>query len=433
MLKLTSIFVAALLLTSSVSASSQNSPAAAGAKPTPIIGTITALDSNAHTVSIKQDKTGTAYTVQVGSTKTLLKVEPGAKDLKTATRITTDDLAVGDRVEVGALKSDADPNTVVARSVILMSARDLQKAHQEQLAAWQHSTPGVVSAVDPSAHTITVSARTPDGPKTLTVNAASAVFTRYSPEDPKVPAASQFADVQPGDQVRVIGQLAPDGTTLAASQIYSSAFRNVVGTIASVAADGKQITVKDLQTKQPVTVTLNDDSSVRKLPPPMAYALARRFNPDFKMPQGSGPEGPGAQGPGGQNIAGAPSQTQGQGWQGRQGQQGGNGATGQGQRPGGPGGAGGGTRGAAGGDLSQMLDRLPKIATADLKSGDAVIVSGSPVNGDKSHLLATNVIAGVEPIFQSASRRQSQSLSDWGAALGGGGEAGMPGAGGPPQ
>jgi hypothetical protein len=90
-------------------------------------------------------------------------------------------------------------------------------------------------------------------------------------------------------------------------------------------------------------------------------------------------------------------------------------------------------RGAANGDLSQMLDRLPKINTADLKNGDAVIVSGTPVGADKTHLVATNVIAGVEPIFQ-ASPRQSQTLGDWGAALGGGGgETGMPGGGGVPQ
>ena len=86
------------------------------------------------------------------------------------------------------------------------------------------------------------------------------------------------------------------------------------------------------------------------------------------------------------------------------------------------------------GDLSQMLDSLPKISATDLKAGDAVVVSGSPTSTDKSHLLATNVIAGVEPIFQSASPRQAQSLGDWGASLGGGGAdtgGGMPG--GPPQ
>lgn len=405
---------------------------AAAAKPTPVIGTITAVNPAAHTVTIKQDKTGTEYVVQVGTTKTLLKVEPTAKDLKNATRITAEDLQVGDRVEVGALKSESDPNTVIARSVILMSARELQKVHQEETAAWQHSTPGVVSALDPTAHTITVSARTPEGPKTITVTASAAQFTQYSAANPKVAAPSEFADIQPGDQIRIIGQLSPDGSSMTASKIYTSSFRTVVGTVSSIAPDGKQITIKNLQDKQPVTVTLNDDSSIRKLPQMMAVMLARRFNPDFKM-QRQGGQGQGGQG----NAAGAPPEGAGAGeapagqggsWRGRQGQ-GGNGGGGQGP--------GGGMRGgAANGDLSQMLDRLPKIGTSDLKNGDAVIVSGMPVGSDKSHLLATNVIAGVEPIFQSASPRQAQSLGDWGAALSGGGGGdmgGMPGGGGPPQ
>ena len=84
----------------------------------------------------------------------------------------------------------------------------------------------------------------------------------------------------------------------------------------------------------------------------------------------------------------------------------------------------------ASGDLSQVLDRLPKISLADLKPGDAVVVSGSPAAAAKASLLATSVIAGVEPIFQAAPGKQAQSLGDWSASLGGG--AAMD-AGAPPQ
>src|SRR5206468_11515048 len=88
------------------------------------------------------------------------------------------------------------------------------------------------------------------------------------------------------------------------------------------------------------------------------------------------------------------------------------------QGPGDRGPAGGGAPGmrpAGNGDLSQLIDRIPKVSAGDLKKGDAVIVAGSPSAADKSSLLAANVIAGVEPIFQSASPRQAQSLGgDWG-------------------
>lgn len=68
------------------------------------------------------------------------------------------------------------------------------------------------------------------------------------------------------------------------------------------------------------------------------------------------------------------------------------------------------------GDISQMLDRLPKITAADLKPGDAIVISGVATGTDSSRLQASTVIAGVEPILQSAPQRQSgQSLGgDWG-------------------
>ena len=398
---------------------SQDSQATGTKPPDRVTGTVTAVDHAAHTVQVKEDKTGAEYSIELANTRTLLKVEPTAKDLKNAVRITADDLAPGDRVQVAGSKLPDNPNAIAARSVLLMSARDLQQVHQAQTAEWQHSTAGVVTAVDPSAGQLRISARTPEGPKQMLVNAANAQFSRYSPETPTTPVSSQLADVQPGDQIRIVGDLGSDGETLTARKIYSSSFRTVVGTVSSIASGGNEITIKDLQTKQPVTVALNDSSAIRKLPPMMAYALARRFNPDFKpaAQNGQGQSEPPAtptSRPAGDSAA--PDQRAGGRWSNGDG-------SGQGAAS-----RGGGMRAAASGDLSQILDRLPKISTADLKPGDAVIVSGSPAGADKSHLVATNVIAGVEPIFQSASPRQAQSLSDWGASLSGGStaETGMP-------
>ncbi len=390
--------------------------AATSSKPADhVIGTVTAVDHAAHTVTVKEDKTDAEYSIQLQNTKTLLKVEPGAKDLKSATRINASDLAVGDRVDIRGMKTDGTPPALAARSVVLMSARDLQQAHQAEAAAWQQSTAGMVTSVDPSAQTLNITVRTPEGPKPMVVQAPKTTeFSRYAPDTPKTPVPSQLADIQPGDQVRVIGEKSADGSSITAQKLYSGAFRTIAGTVSSIAADGKELTIKNLQTNKPVQVVLTDDSAVRKLPQMMAMGLARQFNPDFKA-QG----GPGGS-PNGGNTAGAPpngarggeartgeagstngSQGANGGWRG------GNGA---------PGGPGGGGR-ARGGDLSQMLDRIPKIAVSDLKQGDAVLISGAAVTPDNSRLIATNVIAGVEPIFQSAPPRQGgQSLNsgDWG-------------------
>ena len=133
-----------------------------------VIGAISAIDQASHTVTVKEDKTGASQTILLVNTKTLLKVEPGAKDLKSALRINADDLQVGDRVDVRGLKTDA-PDTLAARTVVLMSARDLEQAHQAQATAWQHSTSGTVSAIDTAAGKITANVRTPDGPKPITI------------------------------------------------------------------------------------------------------------------------------------------------------------------------------------------------------------------------------------------------------------------------
>jgi Domain of unknown function (DUF5666) len=400
-----------------------------------ITGAITAVDQAAHTVTVKEDKTATVYVIELQNTKSLRKVDPSTLDLKSATRITADDLMVGDRVQIFALKAEDSPSALAARSVILMSARELESVHQQQAKAWQGSTAGVVTQIDTANGTLAISGRTPQGPKPLVVRAATAEFTRYSPENPKAPVASKLADIQVGDQVRIIGDTTSDGSTIEARRIYSSPMRTLVCTVSTVSADGASLSVKDLQTKQAVNVALNSDSAVRKLPAALAFGLARRLNPEFKPAAGGGSGDTAGSNSGGGNGAGAGQPAYGakQGeaalapngvWKG--------GASGgpEGAVPAGSGGpSGGGFRAGGGmrtGDVSQILDKLPKISATDLKPGDAVVISGMPIGGDRSHVLATNVIAGVEPIFQSASPRQMQSLGDWGLSGAGGGMEGMP-------
>jgi hypothetical protein len=362
--------------------SAQNANPGTADKPTEhVLGPITRVDSTAHTITVKDDKSATEYTVQVGATRTLLKVAPGAKDLKSATRISPDDLATGDRVDVRGFKGDA-ADSIAARSVVLMSARDLLQKHQSDLAAWQNSVNGTVNSVDTLSGTINITSKTPGGPKPLVVHAPATVeFTRYAPDNPKVPAPSQIAEIQSGDQLRIIGQQSDDGSAITAQKIFSGSFRTIAGTVSALSPDGKKITLKDLQTKRAVDVVLTTDSVIRKLPPEMATRLARRFNPSLAATTpGSGAAG------NQQPPAPAPAQTEGP--------------------------SGGGMRGGRGGDLSQLLSHVPEINISELKAGDAVVVSGAS-GTDKSQLIASSIIAGVEPIFQAAPVRQGQSLGEW--------------------
>lgn len=407
MLKHFATCAVAALLAGAV-ALAQQTPAAS--KPTEhVIGTISAVDPGTQSITIKEDKTATEDRILVGNTRTLLKVEPGAKDLKNAARITANDLAVGDRVDVRGFKAEGNTPAIAARSVVLMSARDLQKAHQAQAEEWQHSTPGVVTAVDSAAGKMTIATRTPEGPKSVTVDTSNATqFTRYSPDTPQTPVPSQLAQIEAGDQVRIIGNKNDDGSTITADRIYSGAFRTMNGTILSIAPDGKSVTVKDLATKKPVAVALNDQSVVRKLPPAMAMMLARRFNPNFHPAQTAGG---GSRPPNGGNTSGAPPYGAKAGEAGRE-----QSSSAEPQGTAGEGNPATGGMRRGNGDISQMIERLPKIEVSELKPGDAVVISGVATGTDNSQLLATNIIAGVEPILQSAPNRAAgQALGgDWG-------------------
>lgn len=395
-----------LFWTASFSAAGQDAATPAKQPMDHVLGAVTAVDPAARTITVLEDKTNTTYSVQLADAKSFLKVEPGAKDLTNAQRITPEDLQVGDRVDARGKK--ADPTTLVARGLVLMSARDLQKAHQEQAAAWQKATAGTVSELDPATGKITVSARTPDGPKPVVVETLKTTeFTRYSPDSPKTPVPSQLTSIQVGDQLRVIGDKSDDSSSIKAQRIYTGAFRTLSATVTSIAPDGKSLVIKDLTTKKPIQLSLNDDSTVRKLPPNMAIMLARRFNPGYRPPDGAAGSAAGPPNGAGGSGGGAGGGQSGN-WQ-RGGVGNGQGG-GQGAGPGG-GGAGGGMRS---GDISQMLERVPKIAITDLKPGDALVVSGVALGADNSKLLATSLIAGVEPILQSAPQRQSSMASDWG-------------------
>ncbi len=353
-------------------------PSAPTAKPTEhVLGTITSIDPATHSVVVKADKSSTEQTVLLADTKTLLKVEPGAKDLKSAVRITADQLAVGDRVDVRGFKSAEDPTKIAARSVVLMSGRDLEAAHAAQEAEWQHSTAGVITAVDALKGTVNINERSAAGLKPVVIQTTQQTeFTRYSPENPNTPARSQISQLQTGDHVRVIGDANPDGATITARKLYSGAFRILNGIIVSISPDGKEFTIRDLASKKPETVQLNESSSIHKLPPEMAARLAQHAGAGAHTggpPQGN-PEQASAAGQSGMHRAG-------------------------------------------GGDISAMIERLPKISLSDLKPGEAVVISGVL---DGATLLAKNVIAGVEPILRAAPAGRQRSGGgesaggDWG-------------------
>jgi hypothetical protein len=75
----------------------------------------------------------------------------------------------------------------------------------------------------------------------------------------------------------------------------------------------------------------------------------------------------------------------------------------------------------AGGDIGQMLERLPAMSLSDLKPKDAIMVS-TTMGTDPTRVTAIMLLAGVEPILTAAPNATRDIMSGWNLGGGGGGE-----------
>jgi hypothetical protein len=374
------------------------------------IGAIKAIDGTAITLT---PDSGPDINVTVSATARIVRIPPGEKDLKNATAIQLGDLQVGDRILVGGKASD-DNLSLTASSVVVMKKSDLDAKHQQDMQDWQkRGVGGLVSAVDSTAGTVTISVTNFAGKKDVVIRASkNTVIRRYAPDSVKFDdaRASTLQQIHPGDQVRARGDRSADGGEVAAEEIVSGAFRNVAGTVNSVDASSSTLSVQDLLSKKTVLVKVTADSQLRHLPPEVAQRIAMRLK---GAATGGIPGAPGAPSPGsGQNPV--PSQTASSATSPGGTPEGGNGAKGNG--------AGGRSGGAP--DLQQMLSRLPAASLADLHKGDAVILVST--EGTAGTGTAIQLVSGVEPILQAAPNAgQAMMLAPW--SLGGpSGDAGGP-------
>ena len=368
--------------TSSSASSPAQSKADAGVTPNGVIGEVTAIDPKAMQMIVKTDA-GSTVTVTLNSNTNYMRLAPGEKTLKNATKIALADVGVGDRVWARG-KTSEDQKSVPALALIVMTKADIAQKQERDRAEWQRrGVTGRVTAVNPAGQEITVSVRAGrEGERPLTIVPASdARFRRYAPDSVKFSdaKASSFAELKVGDQLRALGERSADGTRYTAEEIVTGSFRMVGGPITEVNAATGEIKINNLQTGQPLTVVVGKDSILRRLPQMMAERLAQRA-----AAGGDGPNGAGAPGDGPRR--------------GRQ--QEGNEGGGGGGRPAGAGDGTGPRQRMGGGapDFQEIFDNLPPITIAELKKGDAVIVS-STTGVDPTRVTAIRLAAGVEPIL----------------------------------
>jgi co-chaperonin GroES (HSP10) len=349
-----------------------------------VIGEVKAIDATARQMVVRDDK-GVILTVNLNDKTQYKRMAPGEKTLAKATDITLADVGQGDRVWA-RWRAGSDQKTVPSAQVVVMSKADVAKKQEQERAEWRkRGVSGIVTSVNPSTKEITVSSRSLMGAQQAVIIPITdkVLMRRYPPDTiPKYSEAkpSTFEEVKVDDQLRALGDKSPDGTRLTAEEVVFGTFKVVGGTVTAIDSAANQIKINDLKTKKPITIVLKPDSVLRRWPENMTAMFG-------------GGMGPGAGGAGGPSKPGASqgqAQNQGQPTQ-----------RPQGAGPGGP--QGGGMR--PGGNIADMLERLPTISINEVKVGDMIIMSSLP-GSDPTQFTAISLVTGVEPLLTMVAARQ---------------------------
>src|SRR5229473_5973677 len=341
-----------------------------------LIGEVKAIDATARQMVIREDS-GVIFTINLSDKTQYKRLAPGEKSLANATNIAIADVGQGDRV-LARWRAGSDQKTVPAPQVVVMSKADLAKKQDQERAQWRRrGVSGIVTSVNGSTQEITVSSRSLMGAQQAVIIPVTdkVLMRRYPPDTiPKYSEAkpSKFEEVKVGDQLRALGDKSADGTHLTAEEVLFGTFKIVGGTVTAIDATANQIKINDLTTKKPLTIILKPDSVLRRFPENAAMMFGG----------GMGPGGPGGGGPGGAGQKPA------------------------GVGPGSPGatGQGGGPRPGGGGNMADLLERLPTISINELKVGDTIIMSSLP-GSDPTQFTAISLVSGIEPLLQMMAAR----------------------------
>jgi len=321
-----------------------------------VLGEITAVDVSAHTVTVRSDAGETA-TLSTTEQTTYTRMPPGVTDLKQGARVTFAEVRVGDRVLAPGVPAAGG---TAARLILMSRPGGGQNAGRR--------LNGRVASVDAAKKLIVVQTRGGrEGQESVTVDVSGAArVLRYAPDSmrPADAVAGSLADVRIGENIRATGERSADGATFKAEEVLTGSFARFAGTVAGADAQRGELVVRTEDGKS-VNLSFGARSSLRRITPEFEQALAkqraeaeqrREQRRAERQQQGGTAQGEGAGRPEGQGGRRGDGQARGEGG---------------GPRRGGFGGPGGGGN-------NQMFDSLPAVTLAELKKGDAVVVTVTP-------------------------------------------------------
>lgn len=381
---LTVLALAMLALTLSTSALyAQNSDPAITA--TRVFGKVAEINAPAGQLVVKTDA-GSVVAVSINEKTSYERMPPGETDRSKAVKIALTDITVGDGVYARGYVA-ADKKSVPAQQIIVVSQSDIAKKQEKERAEWrQRGLSGVISSLNPQTKEVTVTTRAATGPMPVIVPISDKVkMRRYAPDSIKFSDAkkSSFEEFQVGDQFRAKGEKSADGARFTPEEVVTGSFKTLGGTITSVDVATGEVKISDLQSKQPMTIVVRKDSTLKRVPAEFMQMMQGGGG-------GPGAGGQGAGGPGGAPPAGGGARPAG--------------GSGGGQQAGGAPGGGPGS-GGGGFDIQRIIENLPAATLAELKPGGMVLVS-STTGADPSRVTAITLVSGVEPIFAMLQARQ---------------------------
>ncbi len=331
-------------------------------KPQSIVGVVVQADASRKALIIKTDA-GETLSIQTDSNTTLVRIPAGERTLANAATIQFGEIMPGDRVLSNGTRAGQN---FVAQRIVVMPAAEIQKKRQRDLDEWrQRGVGGIVRETNAQAGTIALELRGSGAGTRLMLETTKANFRRYVPGSLKFEdaRASNFAEVHAGDQLRALGDTTGDGKFVA-EQVVSGTFKTIGVTVTAVDQSTGKIIAATLDQKKPVTISINKDSVLHRIPPPVAMAIAQKAKGEANKSAGSPPV-PGKGDPGSRSAD-----------------------------PAGP------KAGQPVIDVQQMIDSLPTIPLADIKPDDVLAVTGA-VDNDDAHLVAIKVAAGVDLVLKA--------------------------------
>lgn len=380
--------LAALTLTNLAAARGQSTQNASTTTAPPaarqhLIGEVTTIDAATGRVTVKPDG-GVAVDVATDEKTLFRRIPPGQTTLDKAEPITRADVRVGDRVLV---PNGAGGGQTAARQVIIMARAALaEQREREREERRRRTLVGRVTAVDPSKREITVQARSREGVQDVMLTASDATrFLRYAPDSLRAENAQPGtpSDVRVGDQLRATGDRDATGTRFTAGEVITGTVARIFGQITAVDAARGEVTVRNELMEQTFTVALGKNSSLRRLPPDYAATLAERR---AQREQRRGERRPGREdSPGPRARVNREGEAEGR------------------EDRGNARGEGGGRGPRGGGGNFQTFENLPAITAAELKKGDAVIVTGTS-GADAARLTAVTLVTGDADVLRLMQR-----------------------------